>query len=232
MATLEQNEQEYLDFEGSEYLEEMQNAPLTNTQEAVDNIASDNENIDSNRPPTETFWDIDLHPTKEYTDVPWITYPESWVKDDKKENVPLTAEKWTVTYKGALVMPKNGKSYTADHTETYYTDKSKYFATSNIEWRIRSMLNDDRQRKNLPKVPKNKAVLQYAKDWTIRDMEWYIIVAANLDTYKRWTLVMTSLGPGRVYDTWKLGSNHFDIYTHRPTLAQMKQNKKKGKKKA
>ena len=232
MATLEQNEQEYLDFEGSEYLEDMENAGFPTTNETLNDIDSDTDNVDTSRPPTETFWDIVLDPTKTYSNVPWINYPDPWVKENEKENVPLTAEKWTVTYKGALVMPKNGKSYTADHTETYYTDKSKYFATSNIEWRIRSMLNDDRQRKNLPQIPKNKAVLQYAKDGTIRDMEGYIIVAANLETYKRWTLVMTSLGPGRVYDTWKLGKNHFDIYTHRPTLAQMRNKKKSNKKKA
>lgn len=87
------------------------------------------------------------------------------------------------------------------------------------------MLNEDRKRKNLPQIPQNKAVLQYAKDGTIRDMEGYIIVAANLDKYKRWTLVMTSLGPWRVYDTWKLEEDQFDIYTHRPTLTQLRKKK-------
>ena len=61
-------------------------------------------------------------------------------------------------------MPQQGKSSNANHKETYYTDKSKYFPTSNIERRIRSMLNADRKRKDLPEIPKNQPVLQYADD--------------------------------------------------------------------
>jgi hypothetical protein len=38
---------------------------------------------------------------------------------------------------------------------------------------------------------------------------------------------MTSLGPGRIYDTWKLEPGHFDIYTHRPTLDEIRKNTKK-----
>jgi hypothetical protein len=33
------------------------------------------------------------------------------------------------------------------------------------------MLNADRKRKNLPEIPKNQAVLQYANDGTIRDID-------------------------------------------------------------
>lgn len=229
MAALEQIGQKYLDFEWSEYLAKMKDTPLTNALKAIKKLDSDNK-IDIARPPTKKLWNINLHPTNTYTNIPWIKYPEPWIEENEKENVPLTAEKWTVTYKNARVIPQKGIPYRATHKETYYTDQCKDFATKNIEWRIRSILNEDRKRKNLPEIPKDKKVIQYAKDGTIRDIEGYIIVAANLNTYKRGTVVMTSLGPGRVYDTGKLGADHFDIYTHRPTLKQLR-NKKKAIKK-
>lgn len=50
-----------------------------------------------------------------------------------------------------------------------------------------------------------------AKDGTIRDKDGYIAIAADLSLYPRGTVVMTSLGPGKVYDTGVSGQ-HFDIY--------------------
>lgn len=169
--------------------------------------------IKKNRPPTDKFWGVTLSKTE--------PYKVQWVEET------LTSKSWTVTHKNALIMPQQGMPYNSDHKETYYTDKSKYFPTSNIERRIRSMLNADRKRKKLPEISQNQPVLQYAKDGTIRDINWYIIVAANLKTYPRGTLVMTTLGPGRVYDTWKLEPGHFDIYTSRPRLDQIKKETKK-----
>lgn len=51
-----------------------------------------------------------------------------------------------------------------------------------------------------------------AEDGTIRDGDGYICVAANLKFLPRYTKVMTSLGPGRVYDTG-CAYGTVDIYT-------------------
>ena len=154
-------------------------------------------------PPTDSFWWIKLSKTKTYN-VPWV------------EKRLAKTEDWATNpeYEKALVMKQNGKTYRATHKETYYTDKNRHFPVKNIEWRIRSVLNKDRKRNSLPEIPEWQKVWQYGEDWTIRDMNWYIIIAANLDNYPRGTIIMTTLWPGRVYDTWRLTANHIDIYTH------------------
>ena len=52
-----------------------------------------------------------------------------------------------------------------------------------------------------------------AEDGTIRDKDGYIVVAADLKYAPRDSLVMTTLGPGKVYDTWVRWA-HFDIYVN------------------
>ena len=52
-----------------------------------------------------------------------------------------------------------------------------------------------------------------AEDGTIRDKDGYIVVAADLKYAPRDSLVMTTLGPGKVYDTWVKWA-HFDIYVN------------------
>jgi len=52
-----------------------------------------------------------------------------------------------------------------------------------------------------------------AEDGTIRDKDGYIVVAADLKYAPRDSLVMTTLGPGKVYDTWVTWA-HFDIYVN------------------
>ena len=51
-----------------------------------------------------------------------------------------------------------------------------------------------------------------AEDGTIRDGDGYICIAANLKFLPRYTKVMTSLGPGKVYDTG-CAYGTVDIYT-------------------
>lgn len=50
-----------------------------------------------------------------------------------------------------------------------------------------------------------------AADGTIRDADGYIVVAAT--DKSKGTVVDTSLGAGKVYDTGGMGPNHLDIYT-------------------
>jgi len=51
-------------------------------------------------------------------------------------------------------------------------------------------------------------------DGTVRDKDGYIVVAAHKDI-KFGTVVKTSLWPWKVYDRWKMGINHYDIFTNR-----------------
>lgn len=162
-------------------------------------------------PPTKEFWWITLSQTEAYN-IPWVER--------------LTAEKGTVSYEKALhVKPQDDPKY-ANHKETYYTDKQ--FPMENIEGRVRNILNADRKMQWLPPISQNQSVLQYAKDWTIRDINWYIVLASKNDskTYPRGMLVMTTLGPGRIYDRWwkNFDYGHFDIYTNRPPLNEIKKN--------
>jgi hypothetical protein len=53
-----------------------------------------------------------------------------------------------------------------------------------------------------------------AADGTVRDKDGYIVVAAHKDI-KFGTVVKTSLWPWKVYDRWKMGINHYDIFTNR-----------------
>ncbi len=164
-------------------------------------------------PPTDSFWWIKLSKTATYS-VPWV-----------KERLKRTGKRRATnpTYENSLVMTKNGRKKHITHYETYYTDKDTYksgkwkFPVENIEWIIRKILNEDRGRQWLEKIPNNQKIRNYGKDWTIRDMNWYIIVAADERQFPRWTLIMTTLWPGRVYDVWsKVNKNHIDIYTSWP----------------
>ena len=159
-------------------------------------------------PPTTSFWWVLLDKTASY----------SKQLEPLKIEKPMSPHNHTATYENALVMKPNWEVKNENHYETYYTDKNPNFKTSNIERRIRSILNKDRERQNLPKIPANQEVIQRAADDTIRDINWYIIVAANLNTYPRGTLIMTTLWPWRVYDIWRLAWHHIDIYTHRDNL--------------
>ena len=51
-----------------------------------------------------------------------------------------------------------------------------------------------------------------ADDGTIRDYDGFIVVATTCSRYKLQKIVMTSMGPGRYYDT--SGGSLIDIYTH------------------
>ncbi len=120
-----------------------------------------------------------------YTNIPRI-----WkVKIDKNRNFyncPLTRKLWRVFYKNA-----DTSKWAFTHFETFYSEKKLPWTWLKIPWR------------------------HVADDWTIRDIDGYICLAANLKTYPKWTIVMTTLWPWKVYDTWQLESNHIDIYTNR-----------------
>lgn len=170
--------------------------------------------VEKKYPPTDSFWWVRLRKTETYSNIPWNPI-----------RLKRTARRCGTnpTYIDSLVMTKDGRKQNVTHDETYYTDQDVFangkpkFPIKNIEWRIRKILNEDRERLWLKKIPEGTKVRARGEDWTMRDMNWYIIVAADKRRFPRWTLIMTTLWPGRVYDVWsKVHENHIDIYTSWP----------------
>lgn len=82
--------------------------------------------------------------------------------------------------------PSKGRIWYNGHTETYYSQKVLPGGGLAIPGR------------------------HIASDGTIRDADGYIVLAS--DDYPRGTVVETSLGVGKVYDTGS-GSGNIDLYT-------------------
>lgn len=82
--------------------------------------------------------------------------------------------------------PSKGRIWFNGHTETYYSQKVLPGGGLNIPGR------------------------HIASDGTIRDGDGYIVLAS--DDYPKGTVVQTSLGPGKVYDTGS-GKGNIDLYT-------------------
>lgn len=141
------------------------------------------------------FWNLVLHPQNKYT-VPWISEKQSKQQKKYREwdkplfyNCRLTTKLWAVAFENAETNI-NWKTTYKTHKETYYSEKVLPWNSLKIPWR------------------------HTASDWTVRDNKWYICVAANY--LPKWSTVMTTLWPGKVYDTWEaLEWAHIDIYTNR-----------------
>ena len=82
--------------------------------------------------------------------------------------------------------PSKGRIWFNGHTETYYSQKVLPGGGLNIPGR------------------------HIASDGTIRDSNGYIVLAS--DDYPKGTVIQTSLGPGKVYDSGS-GKGNIDLYT-------------------
>ena len=109
-------------------------------------------------------------------------------KTDK--SLRLTATKWVVHHPDSLVVLPSGIMKNERHKETYYSQKK-------LPW-------------NWLKIPGRHV----AEDGTVRDWDGYIVVAAPLKIYPKGTKIMTTLWPGKVYDTWWMTWKWIDIYTN------------------
>ena len=134
---------------------------------------------------------VDKNPMEK--DFWWVTlnrtkkYEVPWVKESER----LTKNKWVVYYDKSLVITKDWRSWIDSHKETFYSQKRMPWKTLNIPWR------------------------HVAEDGTVRDGEWYIVLAAPLKIYPRGTRIMTTLWPGKVYDTWWMRGKWIDLYVNR-----------------
>lgn len=132
-----------------------------------------------------SFWWVPLEYSNEYS-VPWIWKP----KKIKNKYYNCRLSKWlgTVMYENAIVKA-NWKISRETHKETYYSQKRLPWKSLKIPWR------------------------HVAKDWTIRDKDGYIVVATNY--LPKWSIIMTTLWPWKVYDRWWMKWKRIDIYTNR-----------------
>ena len=123
----------------------------------------------------------------------WVTLKKSekyevpWIKESER----LTKRKWVTFYNKALVATKDWRYKIESHRETYYSQKKLPWKKLDIPGR------------------------HVAEDGTVRDEEWYIVVAAPLYIYPKGTRIMTTLWPGKVYDTWSMMWKWVDIYVDR-----------------
>lgn len=92
--------------------------------------------------------------------------------------------KYNIPYGG--LTPSKGRIWFNGHTETYYSQKV------------------------LPGTGLNIPGRHIASDGTIRDKDGYIVLAS--DDYPKGTVVETSLGAGKVYDSGS-GKGNIDLYT-------------------
>jgi len=94
------------------------------------------------------------------------------------------------------------------HTETYYTTKDGFKITNTAYG-----------------TPPG---VHIAKDGTVRDKDWYIVVAINKNKSKSLGLgkharIMSSIWPCKVYDSWS-GVQWLDIFTNRPSLTKKRRS--------
>ena len=138
------------------------------------------------------FWGLSLKKDWKY-EVPWISRTAQTLRNKQFPevifgNCRLSRKLWSVLYPDSLVIPVNGAPKRETHKETFYSQRALPWWALEIPWR------------------------HVAEDWTIRDKDWYIVVAAPLKVYPKGTKIMTTLWPGKVYDTWFMKGKWIDIY--------------------
>lgn len=138
------------------------------------------------------FWWITLKKHENY-EVPWISNKAKNIKHPDFPNVKfgncrLTKWLWTVVYSDSIVSPVNWPQRREAHKETFYSQKKLPGGWLKIPWR------------------------HVAADGTVRDWDGYICVAANY--IPKWSKIMTTLWPWKVYDTWWMKWKRIDIYTN------------------
>jgi hypothetical protein len=150
------------------------------------------ESVESIESKWETFWWVTLK--KDWTyEVPWISEQAKNLKHKQFPevifgNCRLSKKLGSVLYPDSLVVPVNWSPRREIHKETFYSQKVLPWWALKIPWR------------------------HVAADGTIRDKDWYICVAANY--IPKWSTIMTTLWPGKVYDTWWMKWKWIDIYVN------------------
>ena len=138
------------------------------------------------------FWGMSLKKDWKY-EVPWISESAKALKHKQFPgvifgNCRLSKNLGSVLYSDSLVIPKDWKPRNEIHKETFYSQKKLPWWKLEIPWR------------------------HVANDGTVRDKDWYICVATNY--IPKWSKIMTTLWPGKVYDTWWMKWKWIDIYVN------------------
>jgi len=164
---------------------------LEETLNGFKNEEKNLKNVIESQNDVKKFWWISLQKNWEYN-VPWIS--KSAKMTNHREfgrsfiDCRLTKWLWSVVFSDSLVIPKNWPQRRESHKETFYSQKRLPWWALEIPWR------------------------HVASDGTIRDKDWYIVVAANY--IPKWSQIMTTLWPGKVYDVWWMKWKWIDIYVN------------------
>jgi hypothetical protein len=137
-----------------------------------------------------SFWWLTLQKNWTY-EVPWISESAKRLRHRQFPgvmfgNCRLSKILGSVLFPDSLVIPKNWRARKEIHKETFYSQKVLPWWKLEIPWR------------------------HVASDGTVRDKDWYICVAANY--IPKWSQIMTTLWPWKVYDTWRMRWKWIDIY--------------------
>lgn len=203
MVVEQNNEQLPLDEEVQRELEEIpepdaETLPFPSFLADYRNVPTESteiyEEINENEEINNSFWGIQLEDTA-YYDVPWIS---SKAKNNKSQDFPkvqfgncrLTKKLWSVVYENAPTQALWGPIINETHKETYYSQRV-------LPWTWLEKYNWLTWR-------------HVAEDWTVRDWDWYIVVACNY--LPMHSTIMTTLWPGKVYDRWDMKGKHIDLY--------------------
>ena len=160
--------------------------------ESVSNELNNLKNEITEQSTEKSFWWVTLKKSWQY-DVPWISKSAKNIRNKQFPGIifgdcRLTRGLWTVVFSDSLVIPKNWPQKKEAHKETFYSQKRLPWWWLDIPWR------------------------HVAADGTVRDKDWYIVVAANY--IPKWSQIMTTLWPGKVYDTWWMKWKWIDIYVN------------------
>lgn len=177
------------------YLIEHSNEPLKTNIQSIKKINGNWWDKETKNNANSFYW-VKLDTHKAYS-VEWVSSKPQWKTNSWAfKNCRLTKRLWRVWLDTTIIEHNwvriNRSKY---HEETYYSQKVlPWWWLEKFKW---------------------LKWRHVAEDGTVRDGDWYIVVAANLNYAPRDSIVMTSLWPGKVYDTWDLPKWRFDIYVNR-----------------
>ena len=182
------------------YLVDNTDKPLKENIEKIKEIAQNKLDSHSNyweqlNDPAWSFCWIKLESNKPYDVSSFYQFETGrrHTKNNAFQNCQLTRWLWKIWVDKTLIVDKNGNNVNrwSYHTETWYSQRKLPWGWLEkwkwLKWR------------------------HVADDWTVRDWDWYIVVAAHKDFAPQDSIVMTTLWPGKVYDTW-CAYWRFDIY--------------------
>ena len=162
---------------------------VTNTSNETDTNGSNEVDMASEQSVENTESNEEVELENSFWWVP-LKYTEKYENIIDKDKV-LTPTKWVTRFPDSPIAYK-GKDWRL--IEEKQTHKETFYSQKVLPWKWL-------------KIPGRHT----AEDGTVRDWDWYIVVACNY--LPKWSEIMTTLWPWKVYDRWGMTGHWIDIYT-------------------